>query len=76
MLIRRIGLFIFILGLLILMVSIASGKLNSQSLTLFCIGVPTALLGGTIWFRNRERTPVQRFRLLRKSQNKDEDQEV
>jgi membrane protein implicated in regulation of membrane protease activity len=72
MFIRRIGLFFLIMGLLILLVSIASGKPNSQSLTLFCIGVPLVMFGWTLWYRNRERTPSQRFRTLRKFSTKED----
>ncbi len=66
MFIRRVGLFILIVGLLILLVSIAFGKPNSQSLTMFCIGIPLMILGGTLWYRNRERSPAERFRTLRR----------
>ena len=71
MLLRKIGMFFLIMGLLFLLVTISSGNLNSQSLTLFCIGVPLVLFGGTLWYRNREVTPSQRFRTLRKFSTKE-----
>jgi len=75
MFIRRIGIFIMIVGGIILLVSMVAGKPNSQSMFLFCIGVPMILLGGTLWYRNRERTPSQRFRILRKFSAKDNDKD-
>jgi hypothetical protein len=63
---RKIGVFLFLVGLIVTMVSFASGNLNKQSLTLFLIGVPLVLLGGLIWNRNRDTDQVERFRLVRK----------
>jgi hypothetical protein len=66
----RIGVFFVLVGVMIVFVSFASGKANSDSLTLFCIGTPLVLLGITLWFRNRERAPAERFKIFRKYASK------
>ena len=63
---RKIGVFLFLVGLIVTMVSFASGSINKQSLILFLIGIPLILLGGLIWNRNRHTDQVERFRLVRK----------
>jgi len=75
MFIRRIGVFFVLVGGLILFISVAAGKPNSNTLTLFCIGLPLSLLGGTLWYRNRDKTPAQRFQILRKFSTKKEKEE-
>jgi hypothetical protein len=66
----RIGVFFFLVGVLIVFISLASGNANSDSLKLFCIGAPSVLLGLTLWFRNRDRRPAERFKVLRKYSSK------
>jgi hypothetical protein len=72
----RIGLFFFLVGILIVFISLAAGKANSDSLKLFCIGAPSALLGITLWFRARDRTPAERFKILRRNTSKNGSGEI
>lgn len=71
---ERIGIFFVLVGVLLVFITFASGKPNSQSFTLFCIGLPLALLGGTLWYRHRERETVERFRTIKKMSSKKEDE--
>jgi hypothetical protein len=76
MFLQRMGIFLLLLGFLMVLASFATGRANSESLTLFCFGLPLMIFGGTLWYRNRDKTPAQRFRLLRKfSTKEDEDEE-
>lgn len=74
MLIRRIGLFFLIVGVLMVFLFFAIGEPNSQNLKFFCTGLPLAILGGAIWLRKRERTPVERFRILRRFSTQKEEE--
>jgi len=67
----RFGIFLLLVGLLLVLFAFSSGNPNSESIALFCAGLPMALLGATLWFRYREKVQSQRFRLLRKSIAKD-----
>jgi hypothetical protein len=74
---RRIGVFFMLVGILILFLFFASGTKNPQSLTFLCAGSALSLMGGTLWYRGRDRTPAERFRTIRKysSKKKKEDDE-
>jgi hypothetical protein len=73
---QRIGIFFLFVGILLIIFSVLSGKLDSDSITFFCAGLPLALLGVTLWLRNRETAQVQRFRLLRRSAGKEAEKET
>lgn len=72
---QRIGLFLLLVGLLLVIFAFSSGSPNSESITLFCAGLPMAILGTILWFRYREKVEAQRFRLLRKAVAKDKEKE-
>jgi len=63
---RKIGVFLFLVGIIVILVSLASGDVNKQSAILFFLGISLVLLGGLLWSRKRERDQAQRFRLVRK----------
>jgi len=73
--VRKFGVFLFLAGILILFMSFAPGEVNKDSLTIFFSGVLLVFLGYSLWSRNRDRTPVERFRILRKFSSKKEDKE-
>ena len=68
---QRFGIFLLLVGLLLVIYAFSSGNPNSENIALFCAGLPMAMLGATLWFRYREKVEVQRFRLLRKPTEKD-----
>jgi drug/metabolite transporter (DMT)-like permease len=67
---RRIGVFFMLVGILILFLFFASDRTSSQSLTFLCAGSALSLTGGMLWYRGRDRTPAERFRTLRKYSSK------
>jgi len=73
MLIKRIGLFLLLVGILMVFLFFAIGEPNSQNLKFFCTGLPLAILGGALWLRKQEKTPVERFRMLRRFSTKEEE---
>ena len=76
---RRMGIFFIIVGILILLFAVSSGELNNENLRLYCISTPLMVLGVFLWYRNRDRTPVERFRTVRKiasRRRKDEEEET
>jgi len=68
---KRIGLFFMLVGLLLILITFTSGRLKSQTLTLLCASIPLVIIGGGLWFRNQDRTQSERFRILRRKTSKD-----
>jgi len=62
--------FFFLVGSIITLFYFSSFSSNSGSYNPLCIGVLLMIMGFTLWFRGRDRTPVARFRLLRKFASK------
>jgi len=71
----KMGIFIMLVGIVFVLISFGSASANSQSISMFCSGIPMILLGAMLWFRNRDRTPVERFRIFRMFSSKEEDDE-
>ena len=70
LMLKRFGVFVLLVGLLLVFVPVASGNFNRQNLTLLCASLPLVLIGGMLWYRNRDTTPADRFRLLRRKNKK------
>jgi hypothetical protein len=72
---RRVGMFFLLVGLMIMFIFFPSGSANTESLTIFCSGIPFVILGISMWLRSRDSTPAERFRLLRMLSRKKEEEE-
>jgi hypothetical protein len=72
---KKMGIFIMLVGIIFVLISFGSVSANSQSITMLCSGIPMILLGLTIWYRNRDRTPAERFRIFRGFSSKEEEDE-
>ena len=74
------GIFFLIVGILILLFAVSTGEFNNENLRLYCISTPLIVLGAVLWYRNRDRAPVERFRTVRKitsrRRKKDEEEET
>jgi len=72
----RMGVFFLIIGLLTLVFAFATGGINRQNLSLYCVGAPMVILGLIIWNRTRDKTPAERFRRIKKLSSRRSEDEV
>lgn len=67
----RVGIFFIFIGLVVLLLYIASLQADQPNFTLLCIALAGLILGVAIAWRNRQPAASdERFRILRHSQSK------
>jgi len=71
--VRRVGTFFLLVGILIIFISFGSDERDSQAIQIFCVGLTCALVGLVIWYRTREPSQSSRFRLIKKIASRDKE---